>query len=59
MSLLAKIILAIAGLAITIGLLWYAARGQDLMPSGKKLLRCVAVGVFVIVALVVIFEETV
>lgn len=59
MSLLAKVILAIAGLAITVGLLWYAARGQDLMPNGKKLLRCIAIGVFVIVALVVIFEETI
>ena len=59
MTILAKAVLAVIGLAVTIGLLWYASHGKDLMPNGQKLLRVVAGFVFVIIALVVIFEETI
>ena len=59
MTVLAKTVLAIIGLVVTIGLLWYASHGRDLMPNGKKLLRMVAGFVFVIIALIVIFEETI
>ena len=59
MTVLAKTVLTLIGLVVTIGLLWYASHGRDLMPNGKKLLRMVAGFVFVIIALIVIFEETI
>lgn len=59
MSLMAKIILAVAGLLITAGLLYYAKIGRGLTANGKKLVRGVAAIFFVIIALVVIFEQTI
>lgn len=58
MTILTKTILAVLGTVIAIGLFWYAGHGRDLMPNGQKLLRCVAVIEFVVIALIVIFEET-
>lgn len=59
MTILAKIILAVIGIVVAVGLFWYAGHGRDLMPNGKKLLRSVAVIEFIIIALIVIFEETI
>ena len=59
MSLTAKIILAVVGLLVTAGLLYYAARGEGLTANGKKLLRMAAAFIFAVAALVVIFEQTI
>ncbi len=59
MTLMWKIVLSIIGIVLCGGMLHYAAHGEGLTANGKKLVRLVAGCLFVIIALIVIFEKTI
>lgn len=59
MTILTKIILAVIGIVLCGAMFYYAANGKGLTKNGQKLVRIVATSLFVIMALIVIFEKTI